>query len=216
MIVKEFCAENFTHIPAAIEAGANRIELCDNLAVGGTTVSLGVLKETVEYCNPLNIPVMAMIRPRGGNFIYNESEIRIMLNDIAEAKKVNVDGVVFGALSSTVDGWLDENALKQLIEASNGLQITFHMAFDLILPELQFKALEWLAENGVGRILTHGGPANESIETHFYQLKSLIQFAKNSKIIILPGGKITAENCENVMATLGVAEVHGTKIVNFD
>uniref|UniRef100_A0A914YPK7 Copper homeostasis protein cutC homolog n=1 Tax=Panagrolaimus superbus TaxID=310955 RepID=A0A914YPK7_9BILA len=158
---------------------------------------------------------MAMIRPRSGNFIYDKCEIRIMLNDISEAKNVGINGVVFGALSSIIDGWLDENALKELIEASKGLQKTFHMAFDSILPELQFKAIDWLSENGIDRILTHGGPGNAPIEKNFDHLKALIKYAKN-KIIILPGGKITAENSKKVMETLGIFEVHGTKIVNFD
>uniref|UniRef100_A0A914PRK4 Copper homeostasis protein cutC homolog n=1 Tax=Panagrolaimus davidi TaxID=227884 RepID=A0A914PRK4_9BILA len=214
MIVKEFCAENFTQIPAAIKAGANRIELCDNLAVGGTTVNIRVMKETIEYCKPRNIPIMAMIRPRGGNFCYNKTEISIMLNDIIESKNAGIDGVVFGALTDNNE-WIDESALKELIQASNGLQITFHMAFDSLSKEAQFNAIDWLAENGVHRILTHGGPsANVPIEENFGHLKDLIKYSKN-KICILPGGKISAENCKTVIDVLGVAEVHGTKIVKF-
>lgn len=86
-MIKEFCAENFTNIPAAIHAGAKRIELCDNLAVGGTTPSTGVIEETLSYAGEKNIPVMTMIRPRGGDFIYNDTELKIMHTDLIEAKK---------------------------------------------------------------------------------------------------------------------------------
>lgn len=211
MIIKEFCAENFTNIPSAIIAGATRIELCDNLAVGGTTVSTGVLEETVSYCNEKNIPVMAMIRPRGGNFIYHDTELKIMHTDLIEAKKIGVDGVVFGALTS--DNWLDEELLLELIDVSEGLQITFHMAFDALSKENQFKAIDWLSAQGVHRILTHGGPIATPIETNFDHLKELIAYA-NGRLTILPGGGITSDNAQTVLETLCVSEIHGTKIVN--
>lgn len=211
MIIKEFCAENFTNIPSAIIAGATRIELCDNLAVGGTTVSTGVLEETVSYCNEKNIPVMAMIRPRGGNFIYHDTELKIMHTDLIEAKKIGVDGVVFGALTS--DNWLDEELLLELIDVSEGLQITFHMAFDALSKENQFKAIDWLSAQGVHRILTHGGPIAAPIETNFDHLKELIAYA-NGRLTILPGGGITIDNAQTVLETLCVSEIHGTKIVN--
>ncbi|MFC0232437.1 copper homeostasis protein CutC [Vagococcus entomophilus] len=210
-MIKEFCAENFTNIPSAIIAGATRIELCDNLAVGGTTVSTGVLEETVSYCNEKNIPVMAMIRPRGGNFIYHDTELKIMHTDLIEAKKIGVDGVVFGALTS--DNWLDEELLLELIDVSEGLQITFHMAFDALSKENQFKAIDWLSAQGVHRILTHGGPIATPIETNFDHLKELIAYA-NGRLTILPGGGITSDNAQTVLETLCVSEIHGTKIVN--
>ena len=212
MILKEFCAENFSNIPKAIKAGARRIELCDNLAVGGTTVSYGVLKETATYCTRVDIPVMVMIRPRGGDFVYNETEVSMMIADIDAARGFQHTGVVFGAL--TRDNGLDEATMKTLISAAHGLQITFHMAFDAIPAHAQFEAIDWLTQQGVHRILTHGGPASSSIEENFGHLKALIEHA-NKRIIILPGGKITAQNCGVVATTLGVNEVHGTKIVDF-
>lgn len=87
MMIKEFCAENFTDIPTAIQNGATRIELCDNLAVGGTTPSTGVIEETITYASEHSIPVMTIIRPRGGNFVYNDIELKIMHTDLIEAKK---------------------------------------------------------------------------------------------------------------------------------
>ena len=209
-MIKEFCAENFTDIPRAIHAGAKRIELCDNLAVGGTTPSTGVIEETLNYSGEKGIPVMTMIRPRGGDFIYNDTELKIMYTDLIEAKKIGTDGVVFGCL--TPSGWLDEEALELLIETAEGLQITFHMAFDAILPSRQFEAIDWLADHGVTRILTHGGPSGTPISANIARLKELIAYAKN-RLIILPGAGINAENVAEIVTALGVNEAHGTKIV---
>ena len=209
-MIKEFCAENFTKIPQAIQKGANRIELCDNLAVGGTTPSTGVIEEVLAYAGENSVPVMTIIRPRGGNFVYNDIELKIMHTDLIEAKKLGTDGIVIGCL--TEDGWLDEEALDLFIETAEGLQITFHMAFDALSKENQFKAIDWLAERGVTRILTHGGPAGTPIEDNFDHLKELIAYA-DQRILILPGGGISTENVQTVMDTLKVTEVHGKKIV---
>lgn len=209
-MIKEFCAENFTNIPAAIRNGAGRIELCDNLAVGGTTPSTGVIEETIAYAGEKSIPVMTIIRPRGGDFVYNDIELKIMHTDLIEAKKIGTDGVVIGCLTS--DGWLDEDALELLIETAEGLQITFHMAFDVLSKEQQFAAIDWLVDHEVHRILTHGGPAGSSIEENFAHLKALIAYA-DGRIIILPGGGISDKNAEMIINELHVNEVHGTKIV---
>ncbi|MGY3749749.1 copper homeostasis protein CutC [Vagococcus acidifermentans] len=212
-MIKEFCSENFTLIPKAIASGARRIELCDNLAVGGTTVSTGVMEETILYCHEKEVAVMAIIRPRGGNFIYTDTELKIMHTDIIEAKKLGVDGVVFGCLNES--GWLDEEAMTRLIEAAEGLQMTFHMAFDDMSPDKQFEAIDWLTENGVHRILTHGGPAGTPIEQNLEYINDLISYA-NNRIIIMPGGGITYRNAEAVSGFLKANELHGTKIVNLN
>ena len=135
-----------------------------------------------------------------------------MHTDLIEAKKLGTDGIVIGCL--TEDGWLDEEALDLFIETAEGLQITFHMAFDALSKENQFKAIDWLAERGVTRILTHGGPAGTPIEDNFDHLKELIVYA-DQRILILPGGGISTENVQTVMDTLKVTEVHGTKLFNF-
>lgn len=212
-MIKEFCAENYTQIPAAIHAGAGRIELCDNLAVGGTTPSTGVIEEALAYAGEKGIPVMTMIRPRGGDFVYNDIELKIMHTDLIEAKKLGTDGVVFGCL--TPSGWLDEEALEMLIDNAEGLQITFHMAFDAIAKERQFEAIDWLAAHGVDRILTHGGASDTKIEDNFSRLKELIDYG-GGRIIILPGAGITAENLETVTQALPINEAHGTKIVSLE
>ena len=210
-MLKEFCAENYTHIPLAIAWGADRIELFDNLAVGGTTPSTGVIEEALSYAGEKSIPVMTIIRPRGGDFIYNDTELKIMHTDLIEAKKIGTDGVVLGCL--TPSGWLDEEALELLLETAEGLQVTFHMAFDAIPAERQFAAIDWLADHGVERILTHGGAAGTPIEDNLSYLKELIDYA-GDRLTILPGGGITFENAQHICESLGVQEVHGTKIVD--
>lgn len=212
-MIREFCAENYTSIPLAIARGANRIELCDNLAVGGTTPSTGVIEEALSYASEKEVPVMTIIRPRGGDFVYNDIELKIMHTDLIEAKKLGTDGVVIGCL--TPSGWLDEEALELLIEIAEGLQITFHMAFDSIPKERQFEAIDWLAEHGVDRILTHGGAAGTPIEENLAHLKELIAYAAN-RLIILPGGGVNVTNAEKIAAELKVSEVHGTKIVDLN
>ena len=153
---------------------------------------------------------MVMIRPRKGHFIYNDIDLKIMHTDLIEAKKLGVDGVVFGCL--TPSNWIDEEAMEELIEVAEGLQITFHMAFDEIPTERQFEAIDWLATHGVHRILTHGGAMSESISDTLPRLKELIAYAAN-RITILPGGQITYENAEEIAHQLGIHELHGTKIV---
>lgn len=210
MLIKEFCAENYSKIPLAIKNGANRIELCDNLAVGGTTPSTGVIEEALTYAQEKKVTVMTMIRPRGGDFVYHDIELRIMETDLIEAKKSGTDGVVFGCL--TPDHWLDEEALEHLIDLSEGLQITFHMAFDEIPLPRQKDAIDWLCAHEVNRILTHGGPSGSRLEENITHLQDLIRYA-NDRIIILPGGGITADKAAEIAGELGVNEVHGTKIV---
>lgn len=209
-MIKEFCAENYTDIPKAIQAGVGRIELCDNLAVGGTTPSMGVIEEVLAFAGEKHIPVMTMIRPRGGDFVYNDIELKIMENDLIHAKNAGTDGVVFGCL--TENNEVDEEALEMLLGNSAGLMTTFHMAFDELSKEDQFKTIDWFARLGIDRILTHGGPASATIDETLPHLKELIDYAAG-RIIILPGGGITAENAERIAQTLGVNELHGTKIV---
>ncbi|AOF49464.1 copper homeostasis protein CutC [Tetragenococcus halophilus] len=212
MLIKEFCAENYTNIPAAIANGAKRIELCDNLSVGGTTPSTGVIEESFAYASEKDVSLVTMIRPRAGDFIYNDIELRIMETDLIEAKKLGVDGIVLGCL--TPNNWLDEEALDRLIEAATGLQITFHMAFDQIAKDRQYEAIDWLSERGVTRILTHGGPSDTAITENINHLIDLNNYA-NNRITILPGGGITSENIEEIVRQIGVNEAHGTKIVSF-
>lgn len=209
-MLKEACVENFTRVPEVIDKGAQRIELCDNLEVGGTTVSYGVAVKTITYCQSRNVKVMAMIRSRGGNFVYNKDEIEIMQMDIAQLKEAGTDGVVFGCLTDS--DWIDEEAMLTLLDAAKGMEVVFHMAFDQIKPENQLKAIDWLAANGVKRILTHGGPGSSAIENNLSRLKEYLDYAAD-RITILPGGGITSENLTSISNKINITEGHGTKIV---
>ena len=206
----EFCAENVTLLEKAMQAGARRIELCDNLTVGGTTPSYGVIQAAVEMAKSYDTTVMTMIRPRGGDFVYSDLEVSIMLEDLKKAREAGSQGLVYGLLTKEND--LDKANLERLLAASQGLEVVFHMAFDAIPKDKQFAALDWLAEHGVKRILTHGGSASETIQEHFGWLKELVDYA-GDRIEILPGGGITTENRNEIVEKLGVNQLHGTKVV---
>ena len=209
-MIYEFCAENVTLLEKAMEAGARRIELCDNLAVGGTTPSYGVTKAAVELAANYDTTIMTMIRPRGGDFVYNDLEIDIMLEDIRLTAQAGSQGVVFGAL--TADKKLDKPNLEKLIAASKGMEIVFHMAFDELSDEDQLEAIDWLSQAGVTRILTRAGVSGDSLDKRFTHYHRILEHAKG-KIEILPGGGIDLDNRQTFIDQLGVTQLHGTKVV---
>ena len=209
-MIYEFCAENVTLLEKAMQAGARRIELCDNLAVGGTTPSYGVTKAAVELAANYDTTIMTMIRPRGGDFVYTDLEIAIMLEDIRLTAQTRSQGVVFGAL--TADKKLDKANLEKLIVASKGMEIVFHMAFDELSDEDQLEAIDWLSQAGVTRILTRAGVSGDSLEKRFAHYHRILEHAKG-KIEILPGGGIDLDNRQTFIDQLGVTQLHGTKVV---
>lgn len=209
-MIYEFCAENVTLLEKAMQAGARRIELCDNLAVGGTTPSYGVTKAAVELAANYETTIMTMIRPRGGDFVYNDMEIAIMLKDIRMIAQAGSQGVVFGAL--TAEKKLDKHNLEKLIAASKGMEIVFHMAFDELSDEDQLEAIDWLSQAGVTRILTRAGVSGDSLEKRFAHYHRILEHAKG-KIEILPGGGIDLDNRQTFIDQLGVTQLHGTKVV---
>ena len=209
-MIYEFCAENVTLLEKAMQAGARRIELCDNLAVGGTTPSYGVTKAAVELAANYDTTIMTMIRPRGGDFVYNDLEIDIMLEDIRLTAQAGSQGVVFGVL--TADKKLDKPNLEKLIAASKGMEIVFHMAFDELSDEDQLEAIDWLSQAGVTRILTRAGVSGDSLEKRFAHYHRILEHAKG-KIEILPGGGIDLDNRQTFINQLGVTQLHGTKVV---
>ena len=209
-MIYEFCAENVTLLEKAMQAGARRIELCDNLAVGGTTPSYGVAKAAVELAANYDTTIMTMIRPRGGDFVYQDLEIAIMLEDIRLTAQAGSQGVVFGAL--TADKKLDKANLEKLIAASKGMEIVFHMAFDELSDEEQLEAIDWLSQAGVTRILTRAGVSGDSLEKRFEHYHRILEHAKG-KIEILPGGGIDLDNRQTFIDQLGVTQLHGTKVV---
>jgi len=203
MIIKEACVENFSQALAAQKAGADRIELCENLAVGGTTPSFGTIKTCVEE---LNIPSFVMIRPRGGDFVYSDDELQIMQTDIECCKQLGVPAVVFGLL--TKDGEIDEPNTKKLIELARPMQVTFHKAFDELSNPLE--GLETLIQLGVDRILTSGTKATASEGAEI--LNQLIQQA-DGRITIVAAGKVTKDNLRKLSQTIHTSEFHGKKII---
>ena len=209
-MIYEFCAENVTLLEKAMQAGARRIELCDNLAVGGTTPSYGVTKAAVELAANYDSTIMTMIRPRGGDFVYHDMEIEIMLEDIRLTAQAGSQGVVFGAL--TADRKLDKANLEKLIAASKGMEIVFHMAFDELSEEDQLEAIDWLSQAGVTRILTRAGVSGDSLEKRFAHYHRILEHAAG-KIEILPGGGIDLDNRQTFIDQLGVTQLHGTKVV---
>ena len=209
-MIYEFCAENVTLLEKAMQAGARRIELCDNLAVGGTTPSYGVTKAAVELAANYDTTIMTMIRPRGGDFVYTDLEIEIMLEDIRLTAQAGSQGVVFGAL--TADKKLDKANLEKLIIASKGMEIVYHMAFDELSDEDQLEAIDWLSQAGVTRILTRAGVSGDSLEERFAHYHRILEHAAG-KIEILPGGGIDLDNRQTFIDQLGVTQLHGTKVV---
>ncbi|HEL2734358.1 TPA: copper homeostasis protein CutC [Streptococcus suis] len=207
-MMKEFCSENHVDLTKAISMGAQRIELCDNLAVGGTTPSYGVVKHVCQLAHENEATVMTMIRPRGGDFCYDEAEVEMMVEDCKAAIELGSDGLVYGLL--TEENWLDEPALERLFAVSQDCQIVFHMAFDQIPRERQFEAIDWLAAHGVTRILTRGSLTGSALNNVDW-LQELVSYAQD-KIEILIGGGLTADNVAELLERLPIDQVHGTRL----
>ncbi|SFC16833.1 copper homeostasis protein [Alkalibacterium subtropicum] len=209
MIRKEFCAENFTRVPEAVERGADRIELCDRLDLGGTTPSKEVIRETVAYAKQHGVEVIVMIRPRGGSFVYSEAEKAQMLKEAEQAVNLSVDGIVSGAL--TKDNEVDWPFLDDLLKRTGDRQMVFHMAFDGLPRERQLETLDGLIERGVTRLLTRGGPHGSALENSHW-INELSEKAGRG-LEILAGGGITADNLNQAIEKIRTSQFHGTKIV---
>jgi copper homeostasis protein len=210
-MIFEVCIENGTRIDELVEKKAVRVELCDNLAAGGTTVSYGVAENVIRRCRAAGIRVMSMIRPRGGGFVYDENETAVMLRDIEVMRGLGADGVVFGCL--TPDSGLDRALTARLVKAAAGMDITFHMAFDQMRENEQIPALAWLTERGVKRILSHGSADGSTpIAENLPRLHRYVKAAAGG-IIILPGGGLDINNAPELCAALGLKEAHGTRIL---
>nr|WP_297404919.1 copper homeostasis protein CutC [uncultured Cetobacterium sp.] len=201
-LVLEACVESFSQAKNMIDKGANRIELCENLNVGGTTPSYG----TIKKCRSLAIPVFVMIRPRGGNFVYSPEEIEIMKLDIQMCKDLGVLGVVLGVLTS--DNKIDYSLLKELVTLAKPMSVTFHKAIDEV--ENPLNEINSLINLGIDRILT-SGKSNTAIEGKDL-INKIIQSA-NDLITIIPAGNITKENFKEISNLIKSSEYHGKKIV---
>lgn len=198
MVTVEICLEDIESAIAAQQGGANRIELCDNLTVGGTTPSIGLISQTRKQ---LEIELQVIIRPRGGNFCYSDIEFNVMKEDIEAAKSVGVDGIVTGILNT--DGTIDTSRTNSLVQIANPIPVTFHRAFDHTKDP--FDSLELLVDIGVSRILS-SGKAPSAIEG-LSLLKQLQEKAKN-RISIMAGGGINHENVQLIINQTQIQEIH--------
>ncbi len=187
-------------------AGAHRIELCDNPGEGGTTPSYGFIKAAREK---LQIELYPIIRPRGGDFFYSETEFEVMKADVKICKELGCDGVVFGILNA--DGTVDKNRCKELVALAYPLGVTFHRAFDRVKDAAE--ALEDIIEIGCERILTSGLVPNalDGAET----LAALIKQA-DERIIIMPGSGVRAGNIIELALKTGAVEFHTSARINID
>ena len=183
---------------AAAEGGAHRIELCADLAHGGTTPDVQLLRACRSQ---LAIPIVVLVRPRAGDFVYTAPEHQIMIDQIHRAKDAGARGIVTGAL--TAARRIAEDRTAELLHAALPLPLTFHRAFDVCLDLAV--ALERLIYLGVDRLLTSGGATTAAEGTD--QLQALVAQAKG-RIVILPGGGINPETVARLVQETGVGEVH--------
>jgi copper homeostasis protein len=197
-ILVEICCGSLDDALAAQAGGADRIELNSSLLLGGLTPSLGTLVETKAR---LTIPVMVMIRPRGGGFCYTDAEFAVMERDAELAAAHGADGLVFGVLHA--DGAIDVPRTRRLIAIAGDRPVVFHRAFD-VTPD-PFAALEQLIDLGVARILTSG--QEETVYNGADLIRQLIERAAG-RIDILPGGGIDRFNLADVLARTGTTQIH--------
>lgn len=202
-MIFEVCVDSVEGALAALQGGAQRVELCDNLVEGGTTPSSGTIELT---CRSVSLDVNVMIRPRGGDFVYSDLELEVMKLDIQSAKRWGAKGVVFGLL--TPDGRIDKQRTGQLIELARPMAVTFHRAFDLCVDPAQ--ALEDLIDLGIERLLTSGHKAGALDGAAC--IRTLVEQAKG-RIIIMAGGDVNIGNLAQIVARTGVSEVHFAALV---
>ena len=185
----------------AEQSGANRIELCDNQADGGTTPSYGFIKQAREK---VKIELFPIIRPRGGDFLYSSIEFEVMKSDLLTIKELGYKGAVIGLLNA--DGSIDTKRTKELVDiVGPSMQISFHRAFDRCQNPLI--ALEAIIETGCKRILTSGQVPNAGNAIPL--LKELVEIA-NDRIIIMPGSGVRASNIAEIISTTGAKEIHSS------
>ena len=196
----EIATSDFETTKSAVEAGADRIELCADLYQGGTTPSFGTIRKCREA---FDLPLFPIIRPRGGDFLYTDEEFEIMLHDIELCKQLGCEGVVMGCLKK--DGTIPLKKTARLIKAAYPMEVTFHRAFDRSIDPLV--RLEELINLGVQRILTSGQKpaAPDGIDL----ITELVRVA-NDRIIIMPGSGVRKENIKKIAVETGAVEFHSS------
>lgn len=201
-MILEVPVETIDEARAAVEAGADRLELCASLDVGGLTLSEEMLAKIVEWAT---VPVVVMIRPRAGNFVYNAAEAEAMELSIDLAHILGAGSVVFGALRR--DGPIDVELCRRLMKQACHMDCVFHRAFDSV-PDRQ-AAMDQLIELEIDRILTSGGAASAADATGIESLARLIDRAAG-RIDILPGGGIRPGNVASIIKGTGCMSIHSS------
>lgn len=196
-VVVELCVQGIESARAGEAGGADRIELCENLDVGGVTPSAGTI---AVACRRLAIPIQILIRPRGGDFHYSDAEFAVMEHDIEVARSLGAAGVVLGVLQA--DGSVDRERTARLIAIARPLSVTFHRAFDAV-PD-PFAALDDLIALGVDRVLTSGGRDRAVIGIG--RLADLHARAER-RIILMAGGRIVRDDIPTILGS-GLREIH--------
>lgn len=198
--ILEICASTYAAALAAYQAGADRIELCSALTEGGLTPSQGLMAEVAKIPN---LKKHILIRPRSGDFLYSGEELSIMKADIKVAKACGADGIVVGALHK--DGSIDIESMRDLITCAEGMEVTFHRAFDMCRNPQQ--AIESIIKLGCRRILTSGqAPKADMALDH---ISNYIKQA-SGRIIIMPGCGINKDNIRKIIECTGATEVHAS------
>ena len=197
-MIVEVCIGSVPCAYESLKGGAQRVELCDNLNEGGTTPSYGTIVASRKI---KGLKTMVMIRPRGGDFLYTDTEFEIMKEDVRVARMLGADGVVFGILKK--DGSIDVDRAEQLIDLAGDLEVTHHRAFDMCKDP--FLAMEQLIRIGVKRILTSGQHRNAWEGRHL--IAELVKKAAG-RIIIMPGAGVNEHNIAEMVAITKAEEYH--------
>jgi len=200
----EIACFNFESALIAQENGADRVELCAGIEVGGTTPNFEIVKQAREK---LAIDLYVMIRPKGGNFVYTDAEFQLMQADILALKAVNVDGFVFGILKE--DNTINKEQNKMLVDLAKPFPCTFHRAFDEVINP--FQALEQLIDCGFKTILTSGQAQN--VMEGINRLTELATKA-NNRITIMPGGGLRSTNIETIQQNTKAIFYHSSAITD--
>ena len=198
-ITAEICIDSIAGVIAAKEAGAARVELCSALLEGGLTPSYGTAARAMDAAG--SVGVQAMIRPRGGDFLYSGEEFAAMMADIVALKPLGVHGFVFGLLDA--DGHVDKARAAELIALCRPASVTFHRAFDMAADPVA--ALDALIDLGIDRLLTSG--QSPSVLEGAPLIRELIRRGEG-RIIVMPGGDITARNVARIVRETGASEIH--------
>lgn len=199
-MILEIAVFNFYSAQQAAEAGAHRLELCENPGDGGTTPSYGTLKLVRDN---IQIPVFPIIRPRGGDFLYNDAEFELMQQDIVLCKSLGFEGIVTGLLN--IDGSIDTERTRKLVNLAYPLEVTFHRAFDRAIAPLN--AMEAIIDCGCNRILTSGQVPNAMDGKAL--IKQLVEQAED-RIIIMPGSGVRSNNLDALISYTGAVEFHSS------